>query len=98
MINVGGQKVFPAEVENAIKDLDLVAEVAVRGIPHAILGQAVLARIRPSDPATTLTAVRAAVRQHLAGRLEPYKVPQKYEVATGPLTTDRFKTDRKAGQ
>lgn len=98
MINVGGQKVFPAEVENAIKDLDLVAEVAVRGIPHAILGQAVLARIRPSDPATTLPAVRAAVRQHLAGRLEPYKVPQKYELATGPLTTDRFKTDRKAGQ
>jgi len=42
--------------------------------------------------------VRAAVRQHLAGRLEPYKVPQKYELATGPLTTDRFKTDRKAGQ
>ncbi len=95
MINVGGQKVFPAEVENAIKDLDLVAEVAVRGVPHAILGQAVLARIRPTDPSTTLPALRAAVRAHLAGRLEPYKVPQKYELAQAPLTTGRFKTDRK---
>lgn len=97
IINVGGQKVFPAEVENAIKDMAEIAEVAVYGVPHAILGQAVVARIRPRDPEASPPVLRSAVRQHLAGRLETYKIPQKYEIVHEPLTTDRFKTRRRAG-
>ena len=96
IINVGGQKVFPAEVENAIKEMESVAEVAVRGAPHAILGQAVIARIRPVDPGQTPAALRGAVRAHLSGKLETYKIPQKYEIVHEALTTDRFKTNRKA--
>lgn len=46
MINVGGQKVFPAEVENAILEMPQVREVAVYGRPHPILGQSVCANIR----------------------------------------------------
>lgn len=97
IINVGGQKVFPAEVENAIKDMEEIAEVAVYGAQHAILGQAVVARIRPRDPDASPATLRSAVRQHLAGKLEPYKIPQKYEIVHEPLTTDRFKTRRRAG-
>jgi len=95
IINVGGQKVFPAEVEVAIKELDQIAEIAVRGVPHAILGQAVAARVRPADASTPAAELRGLIRAHLKGRLEPYKIPQKYEIVDTPLTTDRFKTDRK---
>ena len=94
VINVGGQKVFPAEVEAEIARLPGVAEVAVSGAPHPILGAVVTARIRMTDPAATPAQVRTAVRQGLAGRLEPYKIPQKIEATADPLVTERFKQRR----
>lgn len=94
MINVGGQKVFPAEVEAAIREIEGVAEVAVFGKPHPILGATVCARIRMQDSALAAAEVRTRIRQGLAGRLEPYKIPQKIEVTQETLTTERFKQRR----
>ncbi len=94
MINVGGQKVFPAEVEAAIRELDGVAEVSVFGKPHPILGAMVCARIRPMDAEAAPAQMRTALRTGLAGVLEPYKIPQKIEVTQEPLTTERFKQRR----
>lgn len=94
MINVGGQKIFPAEVEAAIRELDGVAEVAVFGRPHPMLGASVCARIRMQDPALTAPEVRTRIRQGLMGVLEPYKIPQKIEVTQETLTTERFKQRR----
>ena len=94
VINVGGQKVFPAEVEAEIARLDGVAEVAVSGSAHPILGAVVTARVRMTDPGAAPAAVRTAIRRGLAGRLEPYKIPQKIEVTDQPLVTDRFKQRR----
>ncbi len=94
VINVGGQKVFPAEVEAEIARLPGVAEVAVSGAPHPILGAVVTARVRMADPDATPMQVRTALRQGLAGRLEPYKIPQKIQVTDQPLVTERFKQRR----
>lgn len=94
LINVGGQKVFPAEVEEAISELRDVAEVAVFGVPHAILGHMVCARVRMASPDADAAAVRTLVRTGLAGRLEGYKIPQRIEVTTQALSTDRFKRRR----
>lgn len=96
IINVGGQKVFPAEVESLISEMPEVAEVAVYGEPHVILGAAVIARIWPAADISA-TDLRKAVRTYLSGRLEPYKIPQKVILSDQPLTTSRFKTVRKAG-
>jgi acyl-coenzyme A synthetase/AMP-(fatty) acid ligase len=98
IINVGGQKVFPAEVEEAIRRIEGIADAAVFGVPHPILGATVCARIRPADPATPLPALRVALRQGLAGVLESYKIPQKIEVTTDALATDRFKQKRDQSQ
>lgn len=94
IINVGGQKVFPAEVEDAIRALDGVEDVAVFGKPHPMLGASVCARIKMTDAEATPAQVRVALRQGLAGVLEPYKIPQKIELTTEALSTDRFKQRR----
>ena len=96
IINVGGQKVFPAEVENLIRKLPEVEDVAVYGEPHAILGAAVVAKLKPVDPASSLKALRIAVRRALSGQIEPYKIPQKYLLTQDNLTTARGKQIRRS--
>ena len=96
VINVGGQKVFPAEVEAVLRQMDNVRDVAVSGEPNPILGQIVVARVQllaPEDPVT----LRARLRQFAAGRLEAFKVPMKVTVATEDLVNRRFKKVRGAG-
>ena len=95
IINVGGQKVYPAEVEEIIKELPAVAEVAVFGEPSAILGAVVVCRVRPADTSLPAASLRSLIRKHLAGRLEAYKIPQKFLVTDQALSTDRFKQIRR---
>ncbi len=93
LINVGGRKVYPAEVESVISGIDNVAEVAVFGEANALMGQIVCARVRTTsdeDPKTLNRRIRAACKQSL----ENYKVPTKIEIADEPLTTARFKLRR----
>lgn len=95
LINVGGQKVYPAEVEDAILQMDDIDDVAVYGEAHPLLGQIVVAKVSTrsgEDAAALKTRVRAECRAHLA----PFKVPAKVLLADGPLYTARQKKNRKA--
>ncbi|MEL6416852.1 MAG: fatty acid--CoA ligase family protein [Pseudomonadota bacterium] len=94
IINVGGQKVYPAEVENLVRALSEVSEVSIYGEPHAILGAAVVAKIRPADPNATIMDIRKRVVQELSGTVERYKIPQKYILTQESLTTARGKQIR----
>jgi len=93
-INVGGEKVYPAEVENVILELETVAEVTVYGEKHAIVGEVVIACVRPLSPETDSKALVAAVKKHCAARLARYKVPVKVEITNEALYTGRFKKRR----
>jgi long-chain acyl-CoA synthetase len=95
IINVGGQKVYPAEVENLIREVPGVAEAAVFGQPHPILGAMVVARVYLEAGVEGGAALRQAIRGRLSGTLESYKIPQKIVVSDEPLTTARFKTIRR---
>jgi len=94
LINVGGAKVYPAEVEGVIEELENVAEAAVSGEPHPFMGQIVVARVRLKAPAEP-REVERLVRVHCRERLEAYKVPMRVEVVEGPLHTDRHKKSRR---
>ncbi len=73
VINTGGEKVFPAEVEEVIKELDGVADCVVLGIPDERFGQAVAAVVaRESGAPLEEKDVSEAIRSALAG----YKVPR----------------------
>jgi acyl-CoA synthetase (AMP-forming)/AMP-acid ligase II len=95
LINVGGQKVYPAEVEDVILGLEDVVDVAVSGEPHPLLGQIVVARVvtrEEEDPAALKHRIRAGCRDKLAA----FKIPAKVLRAEGALYTSRQKKNRKA--
>jgi len=94
LINVGGRKVHPPEVEAAILELENIREAAVRGEPHPLVGQVVVARVSLHEPEEPRQLERR-VRDHCRARLAPYMVPVKVEVAAGPLHTERHKTVRR---
>jgi acyl-CoA synthetase (AMP-forming)/AMP-acid ligase II len=72
-INTGGEKVFPEEVEGAIKEHPDVFDSLVIGIPDARLGQRVAAIVQPRPGAEVdLATLEAVVRRSVAG----YKVPR----------------------
>jgi len=90
VINVGGQKVHPSEVESVILELPEVAQAAVSGESNPLLGHIVVARVMPTAPVDP-AELRTRVRAHCRGRLAAYKVPAKVIVVEGPLHSERFK-------
>jgi acyl-CoA synthetase (AMP-forming)/AMP-acid ligase II len=72
-INTGGEKVYPEEVEAALKAHPSVADAVVVGVPDERWGERVVAVIQPA-PGTkpTLDELRSFCRDKLAG----YKVPR----------------------
>ncbi len=80
MIKTGGENVASREVEEAIYQLDGVAEVAVFGISHPTWIEAVTAVVVPKEgTAVTVEQVDAHVRGILAG----YKRPKYVVIADG---------------
>jgi long-chain acyl-CoA synthetase len=72
MVNRGGLKVFPAEVEEVLRGAPGVEDVAVVGVPDERLGEVPVAFVVGRfDPAV----LEARAREHLA----PYKVPVRFE-------------------
>ncbi|MEI7057290.1 acyl-CoA synthetase [Nocardioides sp. CCNWLW239] len=72
-INTGGEKVYPEEVEAAIKAHPDVYDTLVVGIPDERYGQAVAAVVEPRPGATIeLEGLRTFLRAHLSG----YKLPR----------------------
>ncbi len=94
IVNVGGQKVYPAEVEKVIAELPNVIDVAVSGEPHLLLGQVVVAIVQLSEQVPDLEFKRK-IAEHCKGRLQPYMVPTKVRVVTDTLVNERFKKIRR---
>jgi long-chain acyl-CoA synthetase len=78
MINVGGLKVYPAEVENILYRHAAVAEAAVYGVADPYLGEQVHASVVLRKGANATTAELVA---HCRGHLANYKVPATVEFA-----------------
>jgi acyl-CoA synthetase (AMP-forming)/AMP-acid ligase II len=94
IINVGGEKVYPVEVEHVLLGMPNVADVSVAGEPNPITGQVVSARFKPIVP-EDLTQFRKKVRAYCATRLAPYKVPVRIPLAGEELYSKRLKKMRR---
>jgi 3-oxocholest-4-en-26-oate---CoA ligase len=72
-VNTGGEKVFPEEVEGALKSCPDVFDALVIGVPDDLLGQRVAALVQLREGRIAdLPAIEAHVREQIAG----YKVPR----------------------
>ncbi|WP_202416912.1 class I adenylate-forming enzyme family protein [Duganella qianjiadongensis] len=92
LINVGGEKVFPAEVESVLQQMPGVRDVFVYGAANAITGQMVVAKISLEAGSTeTLPELRKRVIQFCSTQLPRFKVPQKVTLADADLHGGRFK-------
>lgn len=94
IINVGGEKVYPVEVENIIQQMENIAEVVVHGEKNAILGNVVCARISLIDDEPKKEFV-ARLKSHCRKYLQAYKVPVKVDIISSIQYNARFKKQRK---
>lgn len=93
IINVGGEKVFPIEVESALNELADVEDSMVYGEPHPILGNQVCVRVR-CDSNVETKALKKVIKKHCRLKLERFKIPSKFEFVNEPLTNQRQKKQR----
>ncbi|TDQ53432.1 class I adenylate-forming enzyme family protein [Actinorugispora endophytica] len=82
MILRGGENVYCAEVEAAVHEHPAVADVAVVGVAHEVLGEEVGAVVRPL-PGASVTAPE--LRDFLSGRLASFKIPARIRVTAAEL-------------
>lgn len=96
LINVGGHKVYPSEVESVLLGLANVRDAVVSGERHPLMGQVVSARLLLQEPELPAT-LRARIRKACAERLPAYAVPVHIQVADEILWNHRFKKSRLPG-
>ena len=92
-INTGGEKVFPEEVEEALKTHLHVRDAVVVGVPDARFGERICAVVEPDGAAVpTLAELSEHVRAHLAG----YKAPRELVLVESIGRAPNGKVDYKA--
>jgi acyl-CoA synthetase (AMP-forming)/AMP-acid ligase II len=92
-INVGGAKVFPADVERVIRGVPGVREVRVHGIASSLVGQLVGAEVEPL-PGEAADPLRAAVIAACRRDLVKYQVPAVVKIVERLMITDAGKIAR----
>jgi acyl-CoA synthetase (AMP-forming)/AMP-acid ligase II len=95
-INSGGEKIFPEEVEAAIKNHPAVFDAIVVGIPDDRFGERVAAAVnlRSETASFTLEELQEHCRRHIAG----YKVPRQLILVEEIPLTAAGKPDVKAAK
>jgi len=94
IINVGGEKVYPTEVETIIQQLDEVSEVTVFGKTNPILGNIVCATIRlikNQDP----DIFKIKLKKHCKEKLKKFMIPVKITFDEKKQYNYRFKKIKK---
>jgi acyl-CoA synthetase (AMP-forming)/AMP-acid ligase II len=89
-VNTGGEKVFPEEVEGALKSHPDVFDAIVIGVPDERMGQRVGAIVQPR---TGRTPDRAGLEAHVREQLAGYKVPRSVWLVDEITRTPSGKAD-----
>ena len=79
IINVGGEKVYPSEVESVILLMDEVEDCTVYAQKNAIVGESVCAQVKINS-LEDASSIRKKIKNFCRERLDGYKVPVKIQV------------------
>lgn len=93
MINVGGEKVYPQEVENIIIEMDNVAEVTVYSEKNPIMGNIVCAKVRLLKDENKKEFI-ARLKNYCRPKMQSFKIPARIIIDNEEQFNDRFKKKR----
>lgn len=93
VINVGGEKVLPVEVESLLLRSPRIADCVVYGEMNALTGQVVCADIVPRA-ATSRAEMRRHIQELFHGRADRFKVPSRINLVDAVPHSERFKKRR----
>ncbi len=92
LLKVGGHRINPLEIEDAILDSDLAFETVVFGVPDDLLGHRLVAVVCPRNGNCTARDIEA----HCARKLPKYKVPSEIKLVHNIPKSPNGKIDRQA--
>lgn len=105
MIISGGVNIYPQEIEDVLVLHDAVADVAVIGVPHEEMGEAVFAVVAPAPGREPSDALAEELLEHVRGRIARYKTPRRLvftddlpRTPTGKLVKHRLRERYAAGE
>ncbi|PAF43784.1 fatty acid--CoA ligase family protein [Helicobacter sp. 11S03491-1] len=97
IINVGGEKVFPQEIENIITQIEGIQDCLVYGEPHILTGQSISValvvdthKLNPNDK----LGLKKLIRDYCKNYLPNYKIPTKVVIQEHLNMSERFKKIR----
>ncbi len=93
LINIGGEKVYPAEIEHVLHIMEGVIDVVVSKVEHPLIGHMVAAHFRLSQD-EALDTFRKRLFAFCSDKLAPVQIPRKISVTTQALHNERFKKVR----
>ncbi len=91
VINIGGEKVLPDEIEKIVKQIDGVEDVAAFGIDHEIFGQVIKLHVIKS---LNSNLDKSTILHYCIKHLEKYKIPSKIDFVKNLPQTDYGKVKR----
>ena len=94
IINVGGEKVYPQEVENVLLSHPIIKDVTVYGEKNLITGNIVCAKIKITD-LKNKDGLENELKRFCSRKLEKFKVPLKFHIEQDNQHNLRFKKNRK---
>lgn len=95
IINVGGRKVYPAEVESVLLQMDNVKDAVVVGERNLLTGNIVRAQINLFEPEDA-KSFKKRMRAFCRDKLETFKIPVKVEISSQQQYNARYKRMRRA--
>ncbi len=90
VINVAGEKVYPAEIEGVLLKMEEVEDVLAVGEPNPILGNIVKVMLKIKEGCNQ-KKFKLQLRSFCKDRLPPYKIPQRVEFVDRQFHSERFK-------
>lgn len=96
IINVGGEKVFPQEIENVILELSEISDVVVYGEDNRMTGKIVCAKISYKGCEEKSEIIKK-IKTHCRTKLQSFKVPVKILLSDTTFESYRQKKNRMDG-
>lgn len=91
IINIGGEKVTPLEIEKSVKKLSGVEDAVAFGVDHEVFGQTIKLNVIKSKDSKI---DKSQILSHCMRNLEKYKIPSKIDFVKKIPKTDYGKVKR----